>query len=127
MPLELTLEMGGAGGEFLPPLEAPQAPDLRGCEGIHGPSQADEMRHPRRDDSKRGAGTRRGGGPKAVVRATARPSYDARRSISAAAATGGGFFTASQLTAAAVTLRNHINWAPLGAPTGAPWPLPRGP
>jgi hypothetical protein len=24
MPPELTLEMGGAGGEFLPPLEAPQ-------------------------------------------------------------------------------------------------------
>src|SRR5919197_779448 len=28
MPVELTLEMGGAGGEFLPPLEAPQALDL---------------------------------------------------------------------------------------------------
>src|ERR671930_947847 len=77
--------MGGAGGEFLPPLEAPQAPDLRGCEGIPGPSQADEVR------------AARGGGPKAVVRATARPSDDARRSRSAAAATGGGFFTASQL------------------------------
>ena len=46
MLLELTLEMGGAGGEFLPPLEAPQ-----------------------------GAG--------------------------------------SQLTAAAVMLENHMNWAPL--------------
>src|SRR6266540_3095393 len=31
-----------------------------------------------------------------VVRATARPSDDARRSRSAAAATGGDFFTASQ-------------------------------
>src|SRR5919109_255736 len=29
MPLELTLAMGGAGGEFLPPLEAPQGAGSR--------------------------------------------------------------------------------------------------
>ncbi len=97
MPHELTLEMGGAGGEFSPPLEAPQGAGHQLTAATVTPENHINW-SPRTPDSACHMNwTLEMGGAGGEFS----PPLEAPQ--------GAGH----QLTAATVTPENHINWSPL--------------